>query len=222
MIFKNREEAGEKLAILIEKFEGKDVVVYALPRGGVVIGAEIAHALNAPLDLIITRKIGHPNQQEYAVGAVAENGQAIFDDTAISDIDKNYLVSETERQKLEARRRREVYLKGKKSIPCEGKIAILVDDGIATGLTIKAAIRELKMHYQPKKIVVAVPVAPFDIIQEIETQENVEVVALEIPEQFFGAIGSYYQNFPPVTDEEVINLLANSQTSGPTGLSTSC
>lgn len=207
MYFKDRIDAGKKLAGLLGQFKGKDVVVYALPRGGVVVGAEIAKALNAPLDLIITRKIGHPYQKEYAIGAVAENGHSIFNKDIVLDIDEAYLTKEAETQKLEAKRRREVYLKGRKPVSCRGKIAILVDDGIATGLTIKAALQELKLHFKPTKIIVAVPVAPADIARELEIKEGVEFVAIEIAGAFLGAIGAYYQDFPPVEDEEVIKIM---------------
>lgn len=206
MQFKDRFDAGKKLTKLLEKFKGKDTVLYALPRGGVEVGSEIAREFNIPMDLIITRKISHPYQKEYAIGAVAENGEPIYNKEAISGISEEYLAFEAEKQRQEAKRRREVYLKGRKSIPCRGKIAILVDDGIATGLTLKAAVRQLKLHYHPKKIIAAVPVAPLEIVRELEA-EGVEVIALEIPEYFQGAVGSYYESFPAVSDEEVIRLL---------------
>lgn len=142
MYFKNRVDGGRKLADLLKKFKGKDVVIYALPRGGVVTAYEIAKEIQAPLDLIITRKIGHPYQPEYAIGAVAENGHSVFNKEEVAEIDENYLTSEAEKQKEEAKRRREIYLAGRKPIPYKGKVAILVDDGIATGLTMKAAIKE--------------------------------------------------------------------------------
>lgn len=205
-MFKDRTEAGKKLAELLKKYQGQAAVVYALPRGGVVVASEIAKALHAPLDLIITRKIGHPLQPEYAIGAVAENGHSILNEGAISDVSEEYLEEEIETQKEEAQRRRKVYLGNRKPILCQGKIAILVDDGIATGLTMKAAIQELKLHYKPEKIVVAVPVAPAETVEELKSK-GVEVVAVEIPEYFQGAIGAYYGEFNPVKDEEVINII---------------
>ncbi|MBI4035368.1 phosphoribosyl transferase [Candidatus Daviesbacteria bacterium] len=207
MYFKNRTEAGRKLAGLLDNFKGADVVVYALPRGGVVIGAEITKAIHSPLDLIITRKIGHPYQPEYAIGAVAENGYLILNKEEVLNIDEKYLEEEAEKQKQEAKRRREVYLGGRKPIPCRGKIAILVDDGIATGLTIKAAIQELKLHYHPSRIIVAVPVTPREIADELELKEKVELIALEIPAQFIGSIGAYYQDFSPVEDTDVVRII---------------
>lgn len=206
MHFKNRAEAGRKLSEVLKGFQGKNVVVYALPRGGVVVGAEIAKAIRAPLDLIISRKIGHPYQPEYAIGAVAENGHSIFNEEEIKDLDPSYLTSETEKQKMEAKRRREIYLAGRKPIPCEGKIAILVDDGIATGLTMKAAVKELQMHSHPKKIIVAVPVAPSGTGRELQKM-GVEFITIGGEEAFLGAIGAYYQDFPPIEDQDVIKLM---------------
>lgn len=206
MYFKDRIEAGRKLAKALGSINGKNAVIYALPRGGVVVGAEIAKAIEAQLDLIITRKIGHPYQPEYAIGAIAENGHFVLNENEIPKIDQGYLISETERQKQEIKRRREVYLRGKQPISCKDKIAILVDDGIATGLTIKAAIRELKAHYYPQKIIAAVPVVPKDIVEELK-QEDVEVVSIIITPEFLGSIGAYYQDFAPVSDEEVIRIM---------------
>src|SRR3989344_6655270 len=202
--FRDRIDAGEKLATLLSQYKDKNVVIYALPRGGVAPGAEIAKRLNAPLDLIITRKIGHPYSPEYAVGAVAENGHAVLTDKEIVDIGSNWFKEETERQKLEAKRRRELYLKGRKPISCNGKIAILVDDGVATGLTIMAAVKELNLHYQPKKIIIAVPVIPVEIAGKLGTKET-EVVSIITDADFLGSVGSYYQDFPTVSDSEVIN-----------------
>ncbi len=206
MYFKNRVDGGRKLADLLKRFKGKDVVIYALPRGGVVTAYEIAKEIQAPLDLIITRKIGHPYQPEYAIGAVAENGHSVFNKEEVTEIDENYLTSEAEKQKEEAKRRREIYLAGRKPIPCKGKIAILVDDGIATGLTMKAAIKELQMHYYPSKIVVAVPVAPQETGEELKKM-GVEFVAVNAEEGFLGSIGAYYQDFYPVEDENVIRIM---------------
>ncbi len=206
MYFKDRAEAGKKLAELLSDFRGEHTVIYALPRGGVVVGSEIAKALHAPFDLIITRKIGHPNSSEYAIGAVAENGHSILNREETADIDPKWLKNEINKQQAEAKRRRLIYLAGKKPIPAKGKIAILVDDGIATGLTIMAAVQELREHYSPQKIIVAVPVGPTAIAKQLESME-VQFVALEIPEQFMGSIGYYYQDFSQVTDQEVVRLM---------------
>lgn len=209
MYFKDRVEAGKKLAALLERFKDTGAVVYALPRGGVVTGSEVAKKIHAPLDLIITRKIGHPIQPEYAIGAIAENGHSIFNPQA-KEINKDYLAFEVKKQKEEAKRRRKVYLGHKKPILCKGKVAILVDDGIATGLTMRAAIKELQMHYHPSKIVVAVPVIPKEIVQELE-EIGVKLIAVNADEAFLGSIGAYYQDFSPVEDKEMIKIMQKYQ-----------
>ncbi|MCR4305537.1 MAG: phosphoribosyltransferase family protein [Candidatus Daviesbacteria bacterium] len=209
-MFKNRTEAGRKLAEFFDHINGKNAVVYALPRGGVVIGAEIAKTIHAPLDLIITRKIGHPSQPEYAIGALAENGHSVFNKEEGLNINEHYLTTETEKQRKEAGRRRKAYLSERKPILCAGKTAILVDDGIATGLTVKAAVKELRLHYSPKKIIVAVPVAPKDTVNELE-QEGIEVLAILTTKDFLGAIGAYYQDFAAVEDEDVIRMIKETE-----------
>lgn len=211
MQFKDRTYAGKELAIRLHKFKGEEAVVYALPRGGVVVAAEIAKAIGAPLDLIITRKIGHPYQNEMAIAAVSEDGHIIIDPSYKHLSKTGWFLEAVEKEEAEAKRRRETYLKDKKPISCSGKIALLVDDGIATGLTIKAAVKELKLHYHPKKIIIAVPVVPSEIVRELEA-DGVEVIALKIPEDFLGAVGSYYQSFPAVSDEKVISLLKTTNT----------
>lgn len=204
-MFSHRPEAGQQLAGKLKHFSGKDVVVLALPRGGVVTAEPVARTLKAPLDLLIVRKVGHPSQPEYAIAAVAEDGHVLLnaDETRIDQTAFHQLV-EAERQ--EARRRREKYLGTRLPIPVKGKIVVLVDDGIATGLTMKAAIGEIR-HRQPRKIVVAVPVAPHEVAVELKKMAD-EVVTLYDEADFRGAIGAYYEEFPQVTDEEVIEILA--------------
>lgn len=204
MRFKDRAEAGKRLAEALRKYKEEDAVVYALPRGGVVLGYEIAKELKAPLDLVITRKIGYPGNEECAVCAVAEDGHMICDSSAAALLDQEWLKSQAEREMLEARRRREVYLKGRVHLLADERTAIIVDDGVATGLTIILAIREIR-HQNPKKIVVAVPVASTDASDKIREEAD-ELVALEVP-LYFQAVGAYYQNFPQLEDDEVIRLM---------------
>lgn len=210
MYFNNRVDAGKKLAGFFNHINGRNLVVYALPKGGVVVGAEIAKALQAPLDLLITRKIGHPFNPEYAIGAVAENGHSVFNKDEVLGIDESYLTSESEKQKQEAKRRREVYLGGRPPISCKGKTAILVDDGIATGLTMKAAFKELQIHYNPVKIIIAVPVAPSDVVNEL-SKMGAEVFSIITTKEFLGAIGAYYQDFSSVEDQDVISIMKEAQ-----------
>lgn len=208
--FENREDAGKQLAAALKKYKEKDVVVYALPRGGVVCGAEVAKALGAPLDLLIGRKIGHPYNEEYAIGAVAEDSCSIMNEGEAASVDKAWLEREIEKQKQEAKRRRETYLGARPPVQAEGKTAIIVDDGLATGLTMRLAIKELK-HRNPARIVVAVPVSPKDTADEIAKEVD-EVVAIESSLSFLGAIGAYYNEFPQLEDSEVIRLMQSTKT----------
>lgn len=207
MQFINRTEAGELLSEQLKKYKGKDVIVYALPRGGVLTAREIARELNAPLDLIITRKISHPHSPEYAIAATAENGHIIGDRREIMGVDEDWLEEEIETERHEAARRREKYLGGRGPISPEGKIAVLVDDGVATGLTLRVGILELR-HNHPKKLIVAVPVVPRSTANILK-EEIDELVALDIPSDdvFLGAVGAYYEDFSQVSDREVINVL---------------
>jgi putative phosphoribosyl transferase len=207
MHFKDRSEAGQLLGEALSSYQNQPVVIYGIPRGGVATAVEIARLLHAPLDLIITRKIGHPYQPEYAIAAVAEDGHMLGSEEELESVDQNWLKSEIETQRKEAKRRREQYLRNRPPIPVENKIAILVDDGIATGTTIRLGIQELK-HRKCKKIIVAVPVSPKSTA-EIIKKEAGEIVALDIPEDFayLGAVGAYYSHFPQLEDEEVMAIL---------------
>lgn len=206
MFFKNRKDAGKQLSQLLKDYKDQDVVVFALPRGGVVVAAEIATFLHAPLDLIFAHKIGHPYQPEYAVAAVSESGHMIQSSNELLSIGEAWLENEKQRQLEEIKRKRKLYLKNKKEIPLKGKIAILVDDGIATGLTMQAAIIELK-HRHPKKIVVAAPVAPKRTVDLIKAMAD-DFIGYEIDDyNFLGAIGAYYNEFNQIEDEEVIEIL---------------
>lgn len=209
MYFKDRAYAGKKLARLLKRFESMDVVVYALPRGGVVVGAEIAKALHAPLDLIITRKIGHPNQSELAIAAVSENGQLVIDPQYQKLTRGSWFFKALEKEKAEAQRRREIYLKNKNPVSCKGKTAIIADDGIATGLTLRSAVKQLKSQYRPVSIIAAAPVIPEDIAQELE-KEGIVIAAVERTNRFRGSIGAYYKDFSQASDEEVIKLVSRS------------
>jgi predicted phosphoribosyltransferase len=207
MIFLNRAEAGRLLAKELSRYKGKDVVVCGLPRGGVVPAVEIGRYLNAPVDLVIVRKIGHPEVPEYAIGAIAEDGHMLGSEE-LDTVDAGWLEREKQRQRAEAKRRREIYLVGRSSIPVEGKIAILVDDGVATGLTLRVGIMELK-HRRPKKLVVAVPVLPKSTADRIRSEVD-ELVALQIPRdnEYLGAVGAYYDDFSTVEDDEVVELMS--------------
>lgn len=212
MRFFDRRDAGRQLGeLLSKKYHGKNVVICALPRGGVVVGVEIAKMLKAPLELVIPRKIGHPMSPEYAIAAVTEHGEIVAHREEVSNVDKKWLEGAVQREIEEARRRRTLYLGKRISISLEGKIAIIVDDGIATGLTMQAAIRDIK-NKKPAKIIVAVPVAPQETVGELQKEVD-GVVVLDAPEDYAGAVGAYYRDFPQIEDDEVITLLKQQQQS---------
>jgi putative phosphoribosyl transferase len=209
--FKDRLEAGLLLSKKLKQYQNKDIVVYALPRGGVVTGFEIAKYLNAPLDLIITRKIGHPFQPEYAVAAITESGQIVGDSKILTTIDEEWLEDAVEAERKEAARRRKKYLRTRPVFSPAEKIAIVVDDGVATGLTLLAAIKSLR-KYNPQKIVVAVPVLPYSVAKKLEKEVD-SLVALHTPndDEFLGAVGGYYNDFSQTEDKEVMYLLKKNQ-----------
>lgn len=207
MLYESRQQAGQYLAEKLMHFKnGEDVVVLALPRGGVVLGAEVAHALQAPLGVVLVRKIGHPSDPEYAIGAIAENDSPIYDKYELHDIDKAWLKqAETDARQLIENRRKLYYGEGSGPPSCENKTVILVDDGIATGLTMRVAIQAIRKQ-KPKQIVVAVPVAPLDTTQNLQEYAD-QIIVLDKPENFRGSVGAHYEQFEQVDDEEVIRLL---------------
>ena len=207
MFFKNRQDAGRQLSQLLKKYKDTPVVVYALPRGGVTVAAEISKFLHAPLDLIFAHKIAHPSQPECAIGAISESGHMIepSEDVLLS-FGNEWLEREKANQIQQIKRRRQKYLHARNDSSVKNKVAILVDDGIATGLTMQAGIKELRDRH-PQKIVVAVPVAPKSCANVIKQMAD-EFVGREIEDyNFLGAVGAYYDEFNQVEDEEVIQIL---------------
>jgi len=206
MPFENREEAGKRLGRALLGFKGKDVVVLGIPRGGVVVAGEVAKALRAPLDIVVTRKIGAPGQEEYGLGAVTQEGEVILDRQAAESVgaSEEYLNREVSRKREEVRQRMTGLRGGTPYPKLEGKTVIIVDDGIATGNSITAAIMSIKKQ-RAGQIVVAVPVAPADA-KGLVTKAGAELVCLETPWSFF-AIGEFYDNFEQVDDEEVKRVL---------------
>lgn len=205
-MWRDRGEAGQKLAKVLTAYKDKGAVVYGLPRGGVVVAAEVARFLDAELDLIISRKVGHPSHPEYAIAAVTEDGELVVNEAETVAVSQGWFKKAVQDQRAEAKRRRQLYLGDRKHKYAKGRVAIIVDDGVATGLTLQAAIKDLKTQ-KPAKVVVAVPVAPEDTATEIEADVD-EFVALRREGDFFGAVGSYYQYFEQVEDSEVIDLLS--------------
>lgn len=205
-MFTDRVEAGKQLAKKLESYKGTDAIVLALPRGGVVIGYEIARTLSLPLDIVAVRKIGHPSSPEYAIGAIDESDETILNEAEAGMIEREWLTEEIARQHQEAKRRGTLYRGRKAPAHVAGKIAIIVDDGIATGLTARLAARSVKAQ-KPQKIIVAVPVAPEESLLALKDEGVDEVIVLEPPEDFLGAVGAHYVRFDQVEDEEVISLL---------------
>ena len=204
--FTDRVDAGKRLASALKNFSGKKGIVLAIPRGGVVVGYMISKTLNLPLDMIIPRKIGAPDNPELAIGAVAEDGTAILDQNLIKylGVSQEYVKEETERQKQEIKRRLKLYRQDTSYPDLKGLDVIVVDDGIATGSTMKAALTSVK-NRGAASITVAVPVGPPSTIDELEKMAD-RVVCLYTPE-FFQAIGEFYKDFSQTSDEEVIRLL---------------
>ncbi len=203
-IFKDRNEAGEKLAELLSEFKDSNAIVLALPRGGVAVGAAVAKNLHLPLDIIVTRKISASGNPEYAIGAIDIDGNVIWSEDEVINIDRRWLDQEIAREKEEAARRWQTYRGLRDKLTLRGKIAIIVDDGMATGLTMQAAVRYAK-KLGAHKIIVAVPIASLSAMTKLKTEA--EVRALKIPEPFF-SVGQFYADFPQMEDAEVVEILA--------------
>jgi predicted phosphoribosyltransferase len=204
--FKDREEAGKELASALVEFRGRNVIVLGMPRGGVVVAREVAESLGAPLDIVVTRKIGAPGEPEFALGAITQEGDVIVDSGAAESVGASdeYLQEEARRKKSEVKERMRS-LRGDTPYPSlEGKTVIIVDDGMATGNSMRAAVQSVRKR-GPKELVVAVPVAPREAVAEL-SKEGTRVVCLEQP-RFFFAIGEFYKDFEQVEDSEVRELL---------------
>jgi putative phosphoribosyl transferase len=208
-IFKSRKQAGQILAKQVASFHFERPVVLALPRGGVPVALEVAQALKAPLDLLLVRKIGVPWQIELAAAAVVDGEQHDLvlneDIMAMTGLQKEDLNSAVTGALVEIERRRKLYLGTRSPVPIAGRTAIVVDDGIATGTTVKAALQAL-LKRNPRNLVLAVPVAPADTVDELRTYVD-EIICLEQPE-LFGSVGAFYRDFHQVKDKEVIQMLA--------------
>lgn len=213
MRFKDRVSAGRLLAAELLKREMKQPAVFALPRGGVPVAYEVAAALKAPLDLVLVRKIGVPWQPELAAGAVADTEQNLFlnqDVLAGAGLSRAQVESAAKAELQEIERRRKLYLKDRTPVDVKGRDVVLVDDGIATGATVRAAVMALKRR-GPARVIVATPVAPPDTVAELERVTD-EVVCLSAPENFF-AISAHYDSFHQLSDEEVIAVLSKARPS---------
>jgi putative phosphoribosyl transferase len=205
-MFSNRSEAGRLLARRVQAMGLADPVVLALPRGGVPVAVEVARALGAPLDLLLVRKIGAPQQPELAVGAVSEGGE-LFVDRRLMDLTgatDEYVARQAQEQLEEIARRRTAYLGGRAPVPLAGRTAVVVDDGIATGATVHAALQALRRR-GPASVVLAVPVASREAVAALSTDVD-ELVCLAQP-ALFRAVGEHYADFEQVSDDEVVRLM---------------
>ena len=206
-MFKDRTDAGMQLAEKLLEFKSQNVVVLAIPRGGLPLGAIIAKALNAPLDVVLTKKIGHPYNKEYAIGAVSLKNSILSDAIGVT---KGYIEEEKARLRKKLKESHNQYYKEGVSQDLKDKTVIIIDDGIATGNTILVTIELVKMQ-NPNKIVVAIPVAPPSTVRKLEASSEVdEVICLETPYNFH-AVGQFYQEFYQVSDQEAIRLLKDSK-----------
>jgi putative phosphoribosyl transferase len=208
MTFRDRLDAGRRLAKALSEYKGRNAVILALPRGGVPVAAEVAAALETPLDLILVRKIGVPSQPELAMGAVVDGATPIVvrneEVIEISGTTADEFDAACARELAEIERRRQLYIGDRARAEIAGQVVIVIDDGIATGATTRAALQAIR-NRKPKELVLAVPVAPPDTITKLR-QEVDALICLETPE-LFGAIGYFYRDFRQVSDQEVVAIL---------------
>lgn len=220
MEFRDRADAGHRLAKALAAYKDRHAVVLALPRGGVPVAAEVAATLHAPLDLILVRKIGVPSQPELAMGAVVDGLAPIIvrneDVIRLSDTTEQEFDKACEKERAEIERRRKLYLGERPRARIEGQVAIVIDDGIATGATMRAALQAVRKQ-KPKELVLAVPVAPPETVAELRPEVDT-LVCLETPEPF-GAIGYFYCDFSQVSDEEVVAILRQFPVNGTASIS---
>jgi predicted phosphoribosyltransferase len=214
--FRDRYDAGQQLAAKLSAYAGRpDVLVLALPRGGVPVAFEIARALRAPMDLFLVRKLGVPGQEELAMGAVASGGGRVLNRDVVEalGIPDRVIDAVAEREERELERREQLYRDGRPPVNAEGRAVILVDDGLATGATMRAVVATLRQQ-QPARIVIAVPLAAPSVCREFEAEVD-EIVCARTPEPFY-AVGLWYEDFSPTSDEEVHDLLRRSAQTQPT------
>jgi putative phosphoribosyl transferase len=207
VLFTDREHAGRELAAALRDYaDRQDVVVLGLPRGGVPVAFEVARQLEAPVDVFVVRKLGLPEQPELAMGAIASGDVRVLNDTVVRDAQLSAETIEhvTSAEREELARRERLYRGERAGLPLEGKTVILVDDGVATGSSIRAAVRALREQH-PAQIVVTVPVAPPTTCEELRGEAD-DVVCVHTPEPFV-AIGAWYERFPQVSDGEIRDLL---------------
>ena len=209
-MFQNRQQAGQKLAKNLQQYKSKKPIILGIPRGGVVVAHEVAKALQAPLDVIVARKIGAPLQPEFAIGAIAPGDIRVFNEESVRyfSLNKQDLDALVFREQQEMERRIDLYRAGRKKLALKDQTIIVIDDGLATGLTALAAVRSVKKA-GAKEIILAVPVAAADTIRKMQPEVD-NIIYLSAPKDF-GAVSQFYADFPQATDEEVIGLLSRGE-----------
>lgn len=213
MLFKDRKDAGERLAARLEIYQGRRPLILAVPRGGVAVAEPIYEKIGGDLDLIITRKIGAPHQSELAIGATSGDGFVMLNDELISRLGvfPDYVNKAAAKEQAEIKRRLEIY-RGNRTMPkVEGRLVILVDDGVATGYTLLAALRSLQ-EQKPAELALAVPVGPPETLSRLNKEVNA-LVYLEAPVDF-AAVGQFYHHFDQVNDQEVVDILKKAWNAG--------
>ncbi|MCA6106524.1 phosphoribosyltransferase [Bradyrhizobium sp. CNPSo 4026] len=217
-VFADRREAGRRLVTALAKFGNDNPVVLALPRGGVPVAFEVAQALNAPLDVVLVRKIGAPGHEELGLGAVVDGAKAqvVMNDEIVRAIEPgaDYLKAETSRQLAEIERRRRLYRDSEPPVDIADRTVIVIDDGIATGGTMRAVLKALS-RVGVRRLVLAVPVAPRDTLESLKAEAD-EIICLMTPESFF-AVGMHYRDFNQTSDREVVELLRRAKGNGGRG-----
>lgn len=210
MRFLDRQDAGQQLARVLSRYRGEGPLIVAIPRGGVSVGYQVAHALHAPLEVFIARKIGCPGQPEYGVGALGEGGVFYLDHRALETLGLSQaaLVPEIHKEARKIQERLLLFRRGRPLPPLESHTVVLVDDGIATGGTIKVALKALRLLH-PARLILAVPVAAEEALEELRPLADEVLCLLTLPD--LGAVGFWYQNFQQVSDEEVLALLSQAQ-----------
>jgi putative phosphoribosyl transferase len=209
MSYRDRRHAGTVLAEQLSHYKGRsDLIVLALPRGGVPVAYEVAHALGAPLDVFVVRKLGYPGQEEFAMGAIASGGVQVLNSYAIDGVSELQLGNIVARERAELARREALYRGSKPPADVGGHTVIVVDDGLATGATMRAAVAALRQR-EPARLVVAVPVGAEDTVQQLRSEAD-EVICPSTPSPF-RAVGLWYQEFLQTSDEEVHRLLEDAQ-----------